>query len=281
MSKQTWLDKPFITFLKQLFKRINNDEVPGLAAQLSFFFLLSLFPFMIFLVTLIGFLPYTNINVINFISNYAPQEIVTLLNENITQIMNERNSGLLSIGIIGTLWSASNGINALMRAFNHAYNIEEERSFIVARGISIILTIAMVFVILIAFALPVFGRIIGEFIFSFVGLSDDFLSLWEMLRWVVSSVIFFIVLSALYLLAPSKRVKFKHVYIGAIFSTICWQLTSLAFSLYVSTMGNYSATYGSLGGVIILMLWLYLSAMIIIVGGEINALYEKKKLEKL
>ncbi|SER57718.1 membrane protein [Gracilibacillus ureilyticus] len=280
MKKQKWLDNPFIVFLKQLFKRINDDDVPGLAAQLSYFFLLSLFPFMIFLVTLIGYLPYSDIDVINFISNYAPEEINKLLNDNITQVMNNRNGGLLSVGIIGTLWSASNGVNALMRAFNEAYNIDEERSFIVVRGISIILTIAMVFVILIAFALPVFGRMIGEYIFSFVGLSDDFISLWETLRWVISSVIFFIVLTALYLLAPSKRVKFKHVVIGAVFSTICWQLTSLAFSYYVSSIGNYSATYGSLGGVIILMLWFYLSAMVIIAGGEINALYEKKKLAK-
>ncbi|WP_058306066.1 YihY/virulence factor BrkB family protein [Gracilibacillus massiliensis] len=278
--KQKWLNQPFIRFLKRLFERITSDEVPGLAAQLSYFFLLSLFPFMIFLVTLVGYLPFDNIDVMNFVSTYAPDEIMTLLTDNLTQIMNNRNGGLLSIGIIGTLWSASNGINALIRSFNKAYNIDEERSFIVTRGISIVLTIAMLLVILIAFLLPIFGRMIGVYLFSFFGLSAGFLDLWNALRWVISSVIFFIVLVTLYRLAPSKKVYFKHVYIGAIFATVFWQLTSLAFSYYVSSMGNYSATYGSLGGVIILMIWFYLSGIIIITGGEINAEIESKHKNK-
>ncbi|SHN28157.1 YihY/virulence factor BrkB family protein [Gracilibacillus kekensis] len=274
--KKKWLNQPFVRFLKRLFDRITSDEVPGLAAQLSYFLLLSLFPFMIFLVTLVGYLPFNDIDVMNFVSTYAPDGIITLLNDNLTQIMNNRNGGLLSIGIIGTLWSASNGINALIRSFNKAYNIDEERSFVVTRGISIVLTIAMLLVILIAFLLPIFGRMIGVYLFSLFGLSAGFLDLWNALRWVISSVIFFIVLIMLYRLAPSKKVYFKHVYIGAIFATVFWQLTSLAFSYYVSSMGNYSATYGSLGGVIILMIWFYISGIIIITGGEINAEIESK-----
>lgn len=138
----------------------------------------------------------------------------------------------------------------------------------------------MLLVILVAFILPIFGRAIGVYIFSFMGLSDDFINLWNTLRWVISSVIFFIVLIVLYRLAPSKKVYFKHIYVGAIFATVGWQLTSLAFSYYVSTLGNYSATYGSLGGVIILMIWFYLSGIIIIIGCEINAFYEKKRMSK-
>ncbi|MGP4042101.1 YihY/virulence factor BrkB family protein [Gracilibacillus sp. D59] len=268
------LNNRFARFIKQLIERIMKDDVPGLAAQLSYFFLLSLFPFMIFLVTLVGYLPFDEINVMNFVSTYAPEEIMTLLNNNLTQIMNNRNGSLLSIGIIGTLWSASNGINALVRSFNKAYNIEEERSFIVMRGISIVLTVAMLLVILVAFLLPIFGKMIGVYLFSLFGLSQGFLDIWNTLRWVISSAIFFIVLMMLYRMAPSKRVYFKHVYIGTIFATICWQLTSLAFSYYVTSMGNYSATYGSLGGVIILMIWFYLSGIIIITGGEINAQIE-------
>ncbi|MFD2656440.1 YihY/virulence factor BrkB family protein [Gracilibacillus thailandensis] len=276
MVKNPFVNNRLVRFIKQLIERITRDDVPGLAAQLSYFFLLSLFPFMIFLITLVGYLPFDEINVMNFVATYAPEEIVTMLNDNLGQIMNNRNGGLLSIGIIGTLWSASNGINALVRSFNKAYNIEEERSFIVMRGISIILTIAMLLVIVVAFLLPIFGKMIGVYLFSFFGLSEGFLDMWNTLRWIISSIIFFIVLTMLYRMAPSKRVYFKHVYIGAIFATICWQLTSLAFSYYVTSMGNYSATYGSLGGVIILMIWFYLSGMIIIVGGEINAQIEKR-----
>ncbi|MDL4841826.1 YihY/virulence factor BrkB family protein [Aquibacillus rhizosphaerae] len=269
-----------LDFLKHLFKRTMDDDVFGLAAQLAYFFLLSLFPFMIFLFTLIGYLPIEEINVIEFIQTYAPQEIVQLINENVTQITNERNGGLLSIGIIGTLWSASNGINAIMRSFNKAYNVEEDRSFIVSRLIAIVLTVAMLIVIIIAFLLPIFGKMIGVYLFSFIGLSEGFMSVWDTLRWVISSVVFFIVLLALYILAPNKKVHIKDVAIGAIFATICWQLVSLAFSQYVNTIGNYSATYGSLGGVIILMIWFFISGIIIITGGEINALMKLRRIER-
>ncbi|MGN8646863.1 YihY/virulence factor BrkB family protein [Gracilibacillus sp. HCP3S3_G5_1] len=274
-------DNRIARFIKRLIERLTRDEVPGIAAQLSYFFLLSLFPFLLFLVTLVGYLPFNEIGVINFISQYAPDEIVTLVSDNLTEIIHNRNGGLLSIGIIGTLWSASNGVNALVRSFNKAYDIEEKRSFIVMRAISIVLTIAMLLVIIVAFLLPIFGRMIGVYLFSFFGLSEDFLNVWNTLRWVVSSVIFFIVLIMLYRLAPSKRVYFKHIYVGALFATTCWQLTSLAFSYYVSSIGNYSATYGSLGGVIILMIWFYLSGIIVITGGEINAQIEREATKKV
>lgn len=267
-------------FIKRLIKRLLDDDVFGLSAQLAYFFLLSLFPFMIFLVTLIGYLPFEEIDVLNFISTYAPADTVGMINDNITRISNERNGGLLSIGIIGTLWSASNGINAIMRAFNAAYNVDEDRSFIASRFIAIFLTVGMLFVIIIAFLLPIFGKMIGVYLFSFFGLSESFLQIWGMLRWVISSVVFFIVLLALYIMAPNKKVHLKNVTVGAAFATIGWQLVSLAFSYYVNNIGNYSATYGSLGGVIILMIWFFISGIIIITGGEINALLKQQRIEK-
>ncbi|MFB1050932.1 YihY/virulence factor BrkB family protein [Paraliobacillus sp. JSM ZJ581] len=269
--------KKVISFLTQLLKRIGEDDVTGLSAQLAYFLLLSLFPFLIFLVTLVGYIPFDNVDIISFFSAYAPAEILDLIENNMDNITNRRNGGLLSIGIIGTLWSASNGINAIIRAFNKAYDVEENRSFIVSRLIAIVLTIAMLLVIIMAFLLPIFGRQIGIFIFSFFGLSEGFLEIWDTMRWVISSFVLFVVLLALYMLAPNKRVSLKNVAVGAIFATIGWQLVSLAFSYYVTTLGNYSATYGSLGSVIVLMIWFFLSGMIIIVGGEINALLNEKR----
>ncbi|CQR47278.1 hypothetical protein BN1058_01586 [Paraliobacillus sp. PM-2] len=265
-----------IVFLKQLFKRISQDDVPGLSAQLAYFLLLSLFPFLIFLVTLIGYIPVDNVDIISFFSAYAPSEILELIEGNIDHIANQRNGGLLSIGIIGALWSASNGINAIMRAFNKAYDVEENRSFIVSRLIAVVLTVAMLLVIIMAFLLPIFGRQIGVYLFSFFGLSEGFIEIWNTLRWVISSFVLFVVLLALYMLAPNKRVHLRNVTVGAIFATIGWQLVSLAFSYYVTTLGNYSATYGSLGSVIVLMIWFFISGMIIITGGEINAILKER-----
>ncbi|WP_407270837.1 YihY/virulence factor BrkB family protein [Radiobacillus sp. PE A8.2] len=267
-----------LAFVKDLFKRVLDDDVFGLSAQLAYFFLLSLFPFLLFLVTLIGFLPIPEVNIMNFIKNYAPVEIVDMINTNISQLMHDKNGGLLSVGIIGTLWSASNGINAIMRSMNAAYDVKENRPFYISRLIAIVLTVAMLIVIIIAFLLPIFGKMIGVYLFSFFGLSEGFLEIWNTLRWVISSIVFFIVLTALYMMAPNKRVHIKNVAAGAAFATIGWQLTSLAFSYYINNFNNYTATYGSLGGVIVLMIWFYISGVIIITGGEINALMRKRHL---
>lgn len=255
-------------------KRIAKDDVVGLSAQLAYFFLLSLFPFLLFLVTLIGYLPIgeeTINSLLGYIELYAPSDISNLITSNISDLVNNQNGGLLSIGIIGTIWSASNGIKAIMKAFNRAYEVDEDRSFVVGRLIAIVLMIAMVIVIFIAFLLPIFGKMIGVYIFSFFGLSDKFIAIWGALRWIISSIVFFIVLLTLYKLAPNKRIYFKHAIWGAVFATVFWQLVSLAFSYYVSSIGDYSATYGSLGTVIVLMIWFYISGIIIISGGVLNA----------
>lgn len=265
-----------IKFGKQVYKRMMDADTFGLSAQLAYFFLLSLFPFLIFLITLVGHFPIDEQMFLDFIGVYAPGDIMDFIDSNITELINAQNTGLLSVGIIGTLWSASNGVNAITKAFNRAYQVEEDRPFLIARFIAIALTIAMIGVIVIAFLLPIFGRMIGVFIFSLIGLSENFLTVWNTLRWVISSVVFFFVFLALYVLAPNIKIYFRYAIWGAFFSTICWQLVSLAFSYYVNTIGNYSATYGSLGTVIILMIWFYISGMIIITGGAINSVIQKE-----
>lgn len=251
--------------------RLNEADVFGLSAQLAYFFLLSLFPFLLFLVTLLGYLPVDEHAIIDFLEPYAPLEIITFIETNLSQFVRAQNGGLLSISIIGTLWSASNGVNAIKKAFNRAYRVKEDRSFFYTRLIAIVLTIAMLIVISIALLLPVFGRMIGIYLFSFVDLSDSFLSIWNTFRWAISTLILFFVLTSLYIFGPNVRIKVKHVIWGAMFATLSWQLVSLIFSFYVSTLGSYSATYGSLGTVISLMIWFYLSGIIIIAGGVINA----------
>ncbi|MEH7226218.1 YihY/virulence factor BrkB family protein [Bacillus sp. JJ1566] len=261
-----------LRFIKELFLRYKEDEVGSLSAELAYFFLLSLFPFLIFLVTLIGYLPISQIDVLSFVRQYAPVGTVDMIEENLNFIVGSQKGGLLSIGIIGTLWSSSNGINAVVRAFNKAYDVKETRNFFFTRGISILLTFGMIFVIIIALLLPVFGKQIGVFIFSSFGLSDEFLDIWNGIRWIVSATILFIVFTFLYWVAPNRRLKIKEIISGAFFATFGWMFVSLAFSYYVNSFGHFSTTYGSLGAIIVLMIWFYLSAMIIIIGGEINAI---------
>ncbi|HEX6593018.1 MAG TPA: YihY/virulence factor BrkB family protein [Bacillota bacterium] len=268
----------YVHFVKQLMKRIADDDVFGLAAQLAYFFLLSLFPLLLFIMTLIGHLPIDEQSFIDVLATVAPEEMMDLINENISRLVNEQNSGLLSISFIGTLWSASNGVNAITRAFNRAYEVEEDRSFIVSRLIAIVLTVAMVGIIVIAILLPVLGRMIGMYLFSLFGLSEGFAHIWGTLRWGITSIVFFIVFLALYRLAPNEKIRLIEVIWGALFATVSWQLVSWAFSFYVDIIGDYSATYGSLGAVIVLMIWFYMSGLIIIIGGIINAIIHENKL---
>ncbi|WP_311771639.1 YihY/virulence factor BrkB family protein [Salirhabdus euzebyi] len=268
-------------FFSRMFVRFFEDDVAGRAAQLAYFFLLSLFPFIIFLLTLVGFIPVTVENVLSLVRSFAPGETMSLIEENVYQLMDNKNGQLLSIGLIGTLFAASNGINALIRVVNRSYEIKESRSFIIARLIAIILTIAMFLVIIVALLLPVFGKVIGLYVFSFFGFSEEFLRVWGMMRWFISFLVMMIIFVFLFKLAPEKKVSLREALPGAIFATVGWQAVSILFAFYVENFGHFTATYGGLGAVIVLMIWLYLSAMIIITGGEINAILYRMKKDKV
>ncbi|ALF09532.1 YihY/virulence factor BrkB family protein [Parageobacillus thermoglucosidasius] len=263
-----------LTFIREMARRFQEDEIPRLSAELAYYFLLSLFPFLIFLITLLAYLPIPHEDLLSVIRQYAPKEAIHLVEANVHRVMDEQNGRLLSLSIIGAIWSASNGMNAIVRAFNRAYDVVENRPFLVARGMSVLLTLGMIVVIIVALVLPVFGKMIGLFLFSAFGFSATFLTIWNAMRWVISSLILFAVFTTLYYFAPNKKLRCANVVRGAIFATIGWIITSLAFSYYVNHFAHYAAMYGSLGGMIILMVWFYLSGMIIVLGGEMNAIFD-------
>ncbi|MDQ6596039.1 YihY/virulence factor BrkB family protein [Bacillus salipaludis] len=264
------------SLIRLLWHRIEEDDLNGLSAQLAYFFLLSLFPLLIVLFTLLPYIPIPHQDVLGVIKGFAPVEAMDLIEKNVKYIMNHRNGGLLSFGIIGTIWSASNGINAVVRAFNKAYNAKENRSFIVARGVAILLTLGMIFVFLLAIILPVFGREIGVFLFSQVGFSDEFGKIWDTLSYLVSAIILFLIFTGLYWIAPNVKLRCRSAFPGAAFATVGWIVTSMGLRFYVENFSNFSLTYGSIGAIIVLMIWLYLSAFIIVLGGEINAFYSER-----
>lgn len=266
-----------IDFGKEMARRISDNDVTGFAAQLSYFFLLSLFPMLIFLFTLLPYTPLTQQDIFYLIRDFAPQETYTMIEKTVSEVMDNRSSGLLSVGFIATLWSASKGMNALMKSLNRAYNVEEKRSFIVNRSLSIVLTVAMMFVFILALLLPVFGKQLGMFIFSYLGISGEFLKIWNVVRWVLTPFILFLVFLTVYYLAPSIKVRYTTAVPGAVFASVGWIIVSLGFSFYVSNFGNYTAMYGSIGTIIIMMLWFYFSAIIIMVGGEINSYFTNKQ----
>lgn len=279
--KEGDLDKFDVTtssgFLKELLTRIRKVDVTGLGSQLAFFFLLSLFPLLIFLFTL---LPYLNLNqseIFLFIRDYAPENVALLIESTVGEILESRNTGLLSVGAVATVWSASKGMNALTKALNRSYFKEETRSYFVARGMSVLFTVMLITALVIALVLPVFGQQIGIFAFSYMGLEERFLYWWNSLRWIIPPFLIFCVFTILYWLVPNLRLHFTSVLPGAAFATFGWILTSFAFSFYVGNFGNYSSTYGSIGAIIVLMMWLYFSGIILMLGGQINAVISERK----
>ncbi|WP_418302070.1 YihY/virulence factor BrkB family protein [Lysinibacillus fusiformis] len=268
-------------FVRDLIGRLKRVEISALSAQLAYFFLLSFFPLLIFLVTLLPYLNLETTQVYSFLVNVLPDEVYKLIENTLNEILTNRNSSLLSIGVLGTIWSASKGINALIRALNKAYDTEG-RAGILDRGLSLVFTVALVIVIAVALLLPVFGQQIGHFLFSIVGIEEQFESVWHNLRWSIPPILIFIVLMGIYWFVPntSPRLKILGVWPGAMFATLAWLVVTYAFSFYINNFANYSATYGSIGGVIILMLWLYFTGIILIFGGVLNATMQKRALQK-
>ncbi|MFJ7936618.1 YihY/virulence factor BrkB family protein [Sporosarcina sp. NPDC096371] len=268
-------------FWKELLIRIRKVDITGLASQLAFFFLLSLFPLLIFLITLLPFLSIDEAQVFLFIRSYAPESVALLIENTLAEVLTNRNGGLLSIGALATIWSASKGVNALTKALNLAYYTAETRSFIVTRALSLVFTVLLIGVFLIALTLSVFGQQIGVFAFSVLGVEESFLAFWDSLRWGIPPVLISLVFVVVYWVVPNLKLRWKSVIPGALFATVGWILTSFIFSFYVGNFGNFSNTYGSIGAIIVLMLWLYFSGIILILGGLLNAVMTEREAVKL
>lgn len=267
-------------FFQSLMFQFSKDNTSGMAAQLAYYFLLAIFPLLIFLLTLVPLFQIDQATITQMIEDYAPSNIASMLDSTLSDVLSSSSGGLLSVGLIVTLWSASNGMTALMNAFNVAYDVEDNRNFIVSKLLSIMFTVVLSLSVILTFVLIVFGEQIGNLMFGVIGLDSQFQTLWNILRSILPLLLVFVVFLVMYTTAPNVRLKVKSVLPGALFTTIAFLLASWGFSLYISNFNNYSATYGSIAGVIILILWLYITGVIIILGAQINAIMHKRTLRK-
>lgn len=265
--------------VQDLMASIRHVDIFGLGAQLAYFFLLSFFPLIIFLVTLLPYLNLKQEQVFEFMADIMPLEVYKLIEGTLLEVLTRQNSGLLSIGVIGTIWSASRGINALMKALNHAYKVEGKIG-VIHRAWSLLFTVAFVVIILIALVFPVFGHQLGNLLFSYFGVGNSFESVWDIVRWITPPMMIFSIMVMMYWIVPNTtpRLKLVSVIPGACFATVGWLVLTSGFSIYINNFGNYGATYGSIGGVIILMLWLYATGILLIFGGLINATMQRRQL---
>lgn len=264
----------------RLFIRIRDDEVSGIGAQLAYYLLLSFFPFLIFIVTIIGYVDLSIEQMLNLARQIVPGAAMDTV-EGILSEVTQGSGTLLSVGMIATLWTASRGINAVIKGLNKAYDVEENRKFWQIRLVSLLSTLVLGVVLLVSVLMLVFGRWIGDQLNRLLDYPPGFESVWGPLQYVTPLVVLIAVFTALYWIAPNRQIKIREAVPGAVFATVGWLVTSLAFSFYVNNFGNFTKTYGSLGGIIILLTWLYLSSIIIMVGGEINATLKAGKSERV
>lgn len=244
----------------------------GISAQLTYYLILSLFPFLIFIMTLIGYAHISIEDRIAELQQIMPAEAVSIIEEILQDVSEGRSEALLSFGMLATLWAASKGINAIIKGLNRAYDIDESRVFWKIRGIAFLATMIIGVVVLLSILLLVLGSWLKTQIFLLADLPYGLQKVWDLLQYIIPLFVLFVVFTLLYWIAPSRRLTLKEVMPGAMFSTIGWIITSILFSIYVNQFSDFTKTYGSLGGVMILLIWLYISSIIILVGGEINAL---------
>ena len=266
---------------KNIISKIIEDEVPALASQLSYSLLLSFFPFLIFLMTLLGYSSIDNEYVLLQLRGILPDNAYELVHNTVIDILSTRDSNLLSFSIVFTIWTASTGFRAVIKGINKAYDEKESRSIIRVYIISIISTLSLVFLIIVTAFFLIFGQLIGIYLAEKLRMGSLFYLLWNIMRYIIIFTSLVITFGLMYKFIPSRKLKWKEVMPGSIFTTVGWIVTSIIFSYYVNNFANYSRVYGSIGAVIVLMVWLYLTSIIIILGGELNAFISINKSIKI
>jgi len=255
----------------QLYTRSKEHELTALAAQLTFYLVLAFFPFLIFLITLLSYAPIASDMPLDQLAGIMPWDAYIQVRDIIEDTLNARSHTLLSIGMIVTIWAASTGVSALIHGINRAYCEKETRSFWQVRGLSLLFTLALALIILFAFVMLIFGRMMGESLFTILGADHYFARIWRYARYVIPLVAMLLVFTLLYRFSPNIRLNFRDALPGSILASLGWIISSSVFAWYVEHFADYTLIYGSLGGIIILLLWLYLSSVVILLGGELNA----------
>jgi membrane protein len=273
IPKRGWLQ-----IVKRAWKEAKTDNISLVAAGVAYYAFLALFPTLIAAVLLYGLIasPQDVQRQVDEIGAALPSEAQSLLSEQMGTIAST-SSGVLGIGLVvallGALWSASGGVNGLITAINIAYDETESRGFVKLRGLSIVLTMGAILFFIVAVVLVAVVPAVADAI----GLGALGRLLAEVLRWALLIGAVLVALALLYRLAPDRDApQFKWVSVGSVVATVIWIVASLAFSLYVDNFGSYGKTYGSLAGVVVLLLWLYVTAFIVLLGAEVNAEAEQQ-----
>ena len=271
---------PLYTVASFFFLEIGKDELINKASSLAYSFMLAIFPAIIFLFTLIPYVPMDNFQeqLMSLIALVLPIEAYTAVQSTLFDIVKNQNSKLLSFGFVFALIFSTNGVHNLMEAFNKSSLIIETRSWLKQRLVALYLTLLILFALIFALIVMTIGEYILNLLKTELGFRDSFwLYILNLARWSIIIVLYFVTIALLYRYGPAHAKKWKFFSAGSWMSTILAILTFWGFSFYINNFGNYNKLYGSIGTLLVLMIWLYLNSLIILIGFELNASIDLSK----
>jgi membrane protein len=271
-----------VDFFKLTYKEVSEDHVMAFAGNLTYKALFAIFPFFTFLLSLLGIFNATDLvtTVVDNLSGVIPKSAATFIEDQLLGITQSQAESAFTFGaiisVLLALWGVSGAFRSVMEAMNVMYEVEEDRPFWKVYGLSIFMSLAVVVLLVGSLVLVVFGESIGVAVADLVGLGSVFATVWSILQWPVVACVVLFAFALIYYFAPAAEQRFRWISPGSIIAFVFWLIFSLLFSLYASTFGgnSYSETYGSLAGIIVLMLYVYYSALIMLVGAEMNQVIE-------
>lgn len=267
-------------YLEQLIYRYKDADLSSMSAQISYYLILAFFPFLIFSINLLSFTTLSSDLLFADLIAFLPNDTGILIKDMLQHTVHAKSKTLLFISMMGGLWIASEGITAIIRGLNKSYGVKEDRNFIKLSFMALISTIGIIIMMILEIILIIFGEIIGTYVFGLIGATNLFNIIWSFLRYSIPFILMFITFSLIYMYLPNRKLKFYNVLTGSLFSTVGWVTISVLFSFYVNNFANYEMVYGGLGGVIALIIWFYISTLIVLLGGELIAItsdFENKK----
>jgi membrane protein len=260
-------------FRRTLYEAFWKDNCLGMAAQLAYYFFFALFPALLFLAALASYFPLTTLidDMFRTMDGFMPPEALRLITDQMIKISGGEEAGLMTLGMLLAVSSSSSAMVAVIDTLNHAYDVQEGRPWWRIRLTAILLTIGVAIFILVSFALVLIGPTMATRLADSMHLGPVFEWTWKILQWPVLFALAGVGIAMIYYFAPDVEQHWVWLAPGAIFATTLWLAASLGFKYYVANWGNYTETYGLLGAVMILLLWFYISGLVILVGAEMNA----------
>lgn len=262
------------SFIGEMIERFIDHDIVGAGAQMAYYILLFIFPLLIFIIAILGYLNLPADDAIYFISLVAPREAISFFGKYIEYILTEKQANLLLVSLFATFWTASNALRVLINSLNKAYGVEEKRSYLKRKALAIPFTLLITLCISAALFIPILGKNLLLWASNFIYISAILIQYLKYLRWLMAVFTIFNVMLIIYFIAPNMKMRLLSIIPGAALATTAWIVMSMLFSLYFSIFRGYAVVYGSIGALIILMIWMLWSSIVIIAGGELNAVLE-------